>query len=76
MEFVHKLAQKDYNQKIIDCAKEWKEWVDKAEKAINKINMYIKNGIVPGKQLLLTYETSSTPVDMRVVSELLKQFLV
>lgn len=45
------------------------------EKAVKKINTYAKNGIFQGDKLLLTYETSHTPIDMRVVGELLERFL-
>lgn len=45
-----------------------------AEKAVRKIRTYEKNGIFQGDRLLLTYETSQTPIDMRAVEELLERF--
>ncbi len=45
-----------------------------AEKAVRKIRTYEKNGIFQGDKLLLTYETSHIPIDMREVGELLERF--
>lgn len=36
------------------------------ENVIRKIRAYEKNGILQGERLILTYETSQTPIDMRV----------
>lgn len=49
---------------------------DYCEKAIRKINTYEGNGIYPGDQLILTYETSTNPIDMRLVEKLLEKFCV
>lgn len=45
-----------------------------AENAIRKIRAYEKNGILQGERLILTYETSQTPIDMRAVEKMLKRF--
>lgn len=44
-----------------------------SQKAVKKINAYIKNGIYPGEKLLLTYETSQSPIDMTAVSLILEK---
>ena len=35
--------------------------------AVQKIDMYIKNGYIPGKNLIITFETSKKPFDIRVL---------
>ncbi len=45
-----------------------------SQKAVKKINAYIKNGIYPGEKLLLTYETSQSPIDMTAVSLILEKY--
>lgn len=47
---------------------------DYNEKAIRKINTYIRNGMFPGEKLLLTYETSQYSVDMEVLQLLLEKY--
>lgn len=49
---------------------------DYCEKAIKKINTYIKNGIYPGEQLILTFETGNCPLDVKVLEETIRRFLV
>ncbi len=46
------------------------------KKAILKLENYARNGIFPGKNLLITFETLQTPLDMKVVEKMLKQFIV
>ena len=46
------------------------------EKAIKKLELMQKNGIIPGKHLLLTYETSAHPLNMKIVEQLIKEFLL
>lgn len=46
------------------------------EKAIKKINAYEKCGIFPGDRLILTYETSKNPIDMRLVEKILEKFCI
>jgi len=42
-----------------------------AEKAIKKINCYMKNGYFPGEQVIFTYETKQTPISQRQIGELI-----
>lgn len=46
-----------------------------AEKAVRKINTYIQNGILPGKQLILTFETTRNVLNDTVVKNLIKEYL-
>lgn len=41
------------------------------DKAVKKMNVYAKNGYVLGENLLITFETTDTPMDMRVVEKIL-----
>lgn len=43
---------------------------------IAKVNAYMKNGYFPGKNLILTFETKSQPFDMRIMDEIIKQYLL
>lgn len=40
------------------------------EKALDKITIYAQNDILPGKNLILTYETAQTPLNQRKVKPL------
>lgn len=42
-----------------------------AEKAVRKILSYEKNGIYPGQNLILTFETSKCPLNIRVVENMI-----
>ena len=44
-------------------------------KALNKINTYIRNGYIPGKNLLLTFESKAIPLNMRNVESQLRTIL-
>lgn len=46
------------------------------QKAILKLEDYAKNGIYPGKNLLLTFETLQSPLNMVVVERILKEFIL
>ena len=46
-----------------------------AQKAILKLETYAKNHIYLGKGLLVTYETQNKPLDMRVVEQMIKEFV-
>ncbi len=46
------------------------------EKAIRKISWYEKNGIYVGKQLLVTYETSTQVLNPKQLEDLIKEFLL
>lgn len=44
---------------------------DYADKVIRKIHLYANSGYIVGKNLLLSWETSSIPMDMRAVEKML-----
>lgn len=50
--------------------------VEYCEKSIKKIETYIKNHIIPGKQLILSYETDNYVLNMKVAEELIKEYLL
>ena len=45
------------------------------QKAIQKLHTYGRNGIYPGKNLIVTFETIQTPLDMRWVEKMLVDVL-
>ena len=47
-----------------------------AQKAIQKLETYSKNGIYIGKNLLVTFETLRNPLDMKMVEGMLKEFIL
>lgn len=47
-----------------------------ARKAVMKIESYEKNGIYPGEDLILTFETSTSLIDMEIVRQFTKKYLV
>ncbi|MCR5671955.1 MAG: hypothetical protein K6G10_13195 [Butyrivibrio sp.] len=47
-----------------------------AEKAVRKIDAYTRNGIFPGKRLLVTYETSNYVLSTSVVKALIQEHLL
>lgn len=46
-----------------------------AEGFLRKINLYIFNDIVPGENLVITYESYASPLDMGIVKLLLRQVM-
>lgn len=46
-----------------------------ANKNVRKINGYIKDGIIPGDKLILTFETSEIPVDIECVERLIQRLI-
>lgn len=46
-----------------------------AEKNVRKLQEYAQNQIYPGKQLLVTFENSTTPPDMDLTEQMLKEFI-
>ncbi len=44
-----------------------------SQKAIQKLHTYGRNGIYPGKNLILTFETTQTPLDIRWVEKMIKE---
>lgn len=47
-----------------------------AELAIKKIETYCKNGMLPGEDLIFTYETRKSPISQRVVNMLIERSLL
>jgi len=45
-------------------------------KAILKIQEYAKNGIFPGRKLIITFETLQTPLDMKYLELLLREYVM
>lgn len=43
--------------------------VEYCEKALRKIEFYVKNGIIPGDQLIITHETSKRPLETVVIEK-------
>lgn len=46
-----------------------------AEKAVSKIQLYEQNGIFPGEDLLITYETGKSPINQRVIMRMIQRYL-
>ncbi len=46
-----------------------------AEKAVRKTNLYQRNGYFPGENLILTYETSVTPVNTQDLKRIIEYYL-
>jgi len=45
------------------------------DEALQRIEMYERNGIFPGKKLILTYETSKHPINLKNVERLIIHYL-
>ena len=43
-----------------------------AEAAVSRLHLYIRHGILPGKHLLLTFETRKAPLNMRILKNQLE----
>lgn len=52
------------------------DYPEYAQKAIQKIETYAKNGIYIGKNLLVTFETLHNPLNMKIVEQMLKEFIL
>jgi len=50
--------------------------VDYADKAIEKLNHYAENNIIPGRNLIITMETKAEPLNTRTVDKMIKEFLL
>lgn len=50
------------------------EYEEYREDAINKLDLYRDNGIYPGKNLLITYETSKSPLDINGIRKMLEDY--
>ena len=47
-----------------------------AKKVTSKLRLYEENGILPGRNLLLTMETQSEPLSTRAVEKIIEEFLL
>ena len=45
------------------------------EKAVQKIEMYQKNGIYPGEHLIITYETRNVQINQKSIMGLIQHYL-
>ena len=45
-------------------------------KNIRKMELYEKNGYILGKNLIITHETSKSPLNMNIVDDYIKTFLM
>ena len=50
--------------------------IDYFDNQLKKISGYARNGYVPGKNLLLTFESKNRPLDVFCVEALIKEFLI
>lgn len=46
-----------------------------ARRFVKKMNTYVQNGLIPGKDVLTTYETQETPLDIGVVHQLIRTIM-
>lgn len=44
-----------------------------ADDFVRKVNSYIVEGILPGEQLILSYETRNVPLNIKIIKELVEQ---
>ena len=53
-----------------------KWWQNHIANACNKIKLYCRNGIVPSVNLILTYETKESPLDIETIEQMIKEYFV
>jgi hypothetical protein len=44
--------------------------------AVGKLNLYSENGILPGRNLIITMEAQNEPLNTKAVDKLIKEFLL
>ncbi len=49
---------------------------DYKNNTVGKLNVYAENGFFPGRNLIMTMETGTEPLDTRVVEKMIKEFLL
>ena len=42
---------------------------------VKKLNTYVMNGLLPGKDVILTYETQNNPLEIGVVKRMIKELI-
>lgn len=50
--------------------------IDYARKNVYRINMYEKNGLYPGDSLIITRETSTMPLDVKLLDQIIRHYLI
>ena len=49
---------------------------DYKDNAVGKLNLYVENGFLPGRNLIITMESGVESLDTRVVEKMIKEFLL
>lgn len=49
---------------------------DYVKEALTKLEIYLKNGILPGKNLIITYETSNQPLSVKSIQLMINEYLL
>lgn len=49
---------------------------DYSENAVRKINRYVREGIMPGRNLILTYETKASSLSSPIIERCIKEYLL
>ena len=47
-----------------------------AEKVLQKLSTYEQNGIFPGEQLIITFETRKNPLNQKQISNLIEHYFI
>ena len=47
-----------------------------ASEFVKKVNLYIQNGLLPGRDIIFSFESYSNPLDITMVKELVKEMLL
>ena len=47
-----------------------------SQNAYSKLQLYINNGILPGRNLITTYETTNHPLDFDTIEKTLKLYFL
>ena len=47
-----------------------------SERTVKKIESYERNGIFPGEKLLMTFETSKSPINMKLFERMIRRYLL
>ena len=46
-----------------------------ANEFVKKMNTYIANGLMPGRDVVVSFETLNSPLDIKVVKQLIQQVI-
>lgn len=46
-----------------------------ARRAVNKLNLYINNGFLPGEQLIITMESQKTPLGTKTIEVMIEKYI-